>query len=246
MKPCLYAVLSLSASMGLSTIASGAVILQRNIFNHPDAAKDPPPYGLRLDNLYLQAPAVGSLAGGVGGVTTFSFDPADGGNMVMTVDLVGSTWSINLAGTAFGGVDTGTTAGFGAGLYSIDFTYSVNVSEVTGPNGGYQVTPNSQFNTGTITALSGPDVAAGTSWSFFDQTNANSNTFKVLRDGHRLGAFPSVAALNPLVGRGWVTYNSNGTNSTGTQDWLFIDIPAPSVTGVLALGGLVSLRRRRS
>lgn len=232
-----------TVGLGLSQPA-GAADITIDLLNHPDANQDPPPYGLRLDELFLQAPTAGSVTNPVGGVTTFSFDPADGASMVLTTTTVGPNIQINISGVAFGGVDTGVTYGFGAGFYSIDFTYTMNVTEVAGPDGGFNVSPNSAMNNGTITAQAGiPGVTAGTSWTLFDQSN---NSFDVLRDGHRLGAFPALLAQDPFVGRGWVTYNADGTNSTGTQDWLFT--PEPSSLVFLCIGGagLFARRRRRA
>lgn len=62
-------------------------------------------------------------------------------------------------------------------------------------------------------------------------------------DEHRLGGFPALAALDPYVGRGWVTYNSDGTNSSGTQDWIFT--PKPTSVVLMCIGG-VGLFARRS
>ncbi len=220
------------------------------ILNHPDAEQDPPPYGLRLDNLFQQTPSSGSLVGGVGGVTSFSFDPGDGSSMSMNVNDLGGDLEINISGVAKGGVDAGGTYGYGEGLFAIDFTYTMNVEGVVGPMGGWKVTPNNAANNGTITALAGnADIAAGTEWTIWDQVDGNNDSFLVVRDQHRLGSYPAVSALDPLVGRGWVTYSSIGQESSGTQDWLFIadtPIPEPASIMLLAAGcGAVALRRNR-
>lgn len=220
---------------------AGAADITLTLGNHPDANQNPPPYGLRLDDLFLQAVTAGSVTNAVGGVTSFSFDPADGANMVLTTTTVGPNVEINIAGTAFGGVDTGVTYGFGAGLYDIDFTYRVNVTEVAGPDGGFTVSPNSAMNNGTITAQAGiTDVAAGTTWTLYDQSD---NSFQLLADGHRLGSFPAILAQDPFVGRGWVTFNADGSNTSGTQDWLFI--PEPSCLALMCIGGIGFLSRQR-
>ncbi|MFQ5492262.1 MAG: PEP-CTERM sorting domain-containing protein [Phycisphaerae bacterium] len=217
------------------------------MIDHPDAAQDPPPYGLRLDDLFLQAPVLGNVPNPVGGVTSFSFDPTNGGDMTLSVITAGTALNINISGTAFGGVDTGTTYGFGAGLYAIDFTYTMNVTAVPGVDGGWVVSPNNAMNNGTITALAGvADIAEGTSWQLFDQVDSANDALVFLQDEHRLGGFPALAALDPWVGRGWVTYNSDGTNSSATQDWLFIAIPEPSSLGLLVMGAAALLRRKRA
>jgi|GEM_PF-434968 len=218
--------------------------------DHPDAARNPPPYGLRLDNVFLNAGLTSTTGKNVGGATTFSFShptsavfmdvtetPAMGGGM----DI-----SLHIHGTTYGGVDTGSATGFGEGNYFLDFTYSVNVAQL---GTGWQVTPQSPSNQGTLTAGTGiTDVAAGTVFNLFEQT-PTGNPFKFVQDGHRLGSFPAIDALNPWVGRGWLTFNSSGANATGTQDFLFIGKPIPLPASLtLAGAGLVAMatsRRRR-
>lgn len=240
-----YTAVLLTAVFGLFVPGSArAADITFPLFNHPDANADPPPYGLRLDDLFLHAPTAGSVSSPVGGPTTFSFDPADGASMTLTASMVGPDIHLNIAGTAYGGVDAGVTYGYGEGFYDIDFTYTMNVTEVAGPDGGYTVSPNSSMNTGTITAQAGiTNVTAGTFWTFYDQTDSLNNSFHFLADGHRLGSYPSILADDPYVGRGWVTFNSNGTNTSGTQDWLFIT-PEPSSLALICIGGFGLLSRR--
>ncbi|GJM26267.1 MAG: hypothetical protein DHS20C16_26820 [Phycisphaerae bacterium] len=220
------------------------------ILNHPDGDVNPPPYGLRMDELFTQTPSSGSIVGGVGGITTFSFAPGDGANMTMNVNDLGGDLEINISGVAKGGVDAGGSYGYGEGLFAIDFTYSMNVEGVPGPNGGWKVTPNNVANNGTITALAGnTDITAGTEWTFWDEVNGDNDSFLVVRDEHRLAGHPGILALDPLVGRGWVTYHSNGSGSSGTQDFLFIaDTPIPEPTSIMLLAagcGVLGLRRNR-
>lgn len=236
----------------LITVPTYAINFTTPILNHPDGNVSPPPYGLRLDDLFTQTPSSGSLPGGVGGITTFSFAPGDGANMNMEVSMSGSDLEINISGTAKGGVAVGGSYGYGEGLFAIDFTYTMNVEGVPGPMGGFKVTPNDVDNNGTITALAGnADITAGTEWSFWDEVNGDNDSFLVVRDQHRLAGHPGISALDPLVGRGWVTYNSTGQGSHGTQDWLFIadtPIPEPASFALLAMGCAVvgSRRGRRS
>jgi hypothetical protein len=168
---------------------------------------------------------------------------ADGASMALTASMVGPDIHINLSGTVFGGVDTGVTHGFGAGFYSVDFTYAMDVTEVAGPDVGFIVSPNSAMNNGTITAQAGiTDVGAGTSWTLYDQTDDANESFKVLADGHRLGSFPAILAQDPFVGRGWVTFNSDGTHASETQDWLFT--PEPTSLALMCIGGAALFARR--
>ncbi|MEM9066024.1 MAG: hypothetical protein AAGB51_11095 [Planctomycetota bacterium] len=240
-----HAILAAVSIAALSATSADAQIFSINLANHPDANQNPPPYGLRLDDLFLQTAEVGGLASGVGGVTTFSFDPADGGNVLLEVFDIGGNLEINISGTVYGGVDTGSAYGFGEGLYDLDFRYIVDVTEVLGADGGWVADPGSVASQGTITAQGNADVAAGTSWRFYQQLSGSLAPFSFLRDEHRLGGFPSVASLDPFVGRGWVTFDPAGADSSGTQDFIFLAIPTPGSLAVLAGAGLLATRRRR-
>ncbi len=74
--------------------------------------------------------------------------------------------------------------------------------------------------------------------------NDLSNAFHFLADGHRLDDFPALLAADPFVGRGWVTYDSDGTNVSGVQDWIFIS-PEPSSLALICIGGATLFARRR-
>ena len=93
--------------------------------NHPSGSAAPT-YGLRLDNLQDNDQDF-----------TFSIDHSDA-EIFLTYDDVANT--INIAGMAFGGLDTGS--GYDAdnsGLFEIDFTYQLGVTEVAN---GLIVTPD--------------------------------------------------------------------------------------------------------
>ena len=174
-------------------------------------------------------------------MTSFSFDAAIADltqtNMTLSIDTTAQT--ISISGSVFGGEDASTTYGFGAGWYNIDFSYSANVVQVSN---GWIVNSFDTNNSGTITSQGNADVAAGWTHTFFDQAVPS---FEFLTDDHRL-AGTGFEGQGRFVGRGWVTNNSDGSNTTGTQDWLFMTVPAPGVASLLGVAGLCAMRRRRS
>lgn len=220
--------------------------------DHPDAAQDPPPYGLRLDNVFSNAGLTSSTGQAVAGVTTFSFShPSSSMFLDVTETPLGGGGldiDIHIHGVAYGGVDTGGAYGFGEGIYTIDFSYTANVVKALD---GWFVSPQSVANLGTVTAGAGiTDVPAGTVFNIYEKT-PTGNPFRFEQDGHRLAGFPLIAATNPWVGRGWLTFNADGSDTVGTHDWLFIGqpIPLPSSLGLASAGALALLgvvRRRRS
>ncbi len=233
-------------ALGLATTALGAT--QRfALADHPDAAKDPPPYGLRLDNVFANAGLTSTTGQSVSGVTTFSFShPSSSMFLDVTETPLGGGGldiTIHIFGQAYGGVDTGGSYGFGEGLYTIDFTYSANVLKAAD---GWFVDPQSVQNQGSVVAGAGiTDVPAGTTFQFFEQT-PTGNPFRFESDGHRLGGFPTLLVEDPFVGRGWLTFNSDGSDAAGTQDWLFVGrpIPLPTPLGLACVGLGATLLRR--
>jgi hypothetical protein len=228
----------LGPNQGDSSASRSTLLFQQRLIDHPNGLETPPPYGLRMDNLFVADNTGAPLPGGEAGVTTFSFGHAMASMMVQVWDDTGNGLAdrIHIHGNAYGGRDTGTTYGVGEGLYAIDFTYNANVSTVPGPNGGWQTQAHAT-NTGSIEAVSGS--FAGQVWTFHDKADATGFSFNFLRDGHRIPGNNSAH-----VGEGWVQLD-NGV--MGVQDWLFVAIPLPSTTG-LALAGLLGLgcfRRRR-
>lgn len=219
--------------------------------DHPDANSAPPGYGLRLDGLFNGMAGAGTFA-----TTTFSFDTF--GDVTLTVNQVGSNYNISIAGTVFGGVDTGVGYGFGAGSYTLAFDYTVNVDPMG--TGWFVSSPSDGANNGTLTAGAGiAGIAAGTVFNFYE-SNSMANPFKFLQDDHRLSTAAGGSANYPQagqdlwVGRGWMTFNPDGSpmsgaGGTGFQDWLFtgtiVPLPTPVSLAGAGLLGLVGMRRRR-
>jgi hypothetical protein len=202
--------------------------------DHPDGNVNPPPYGLRFDDLF-------TTVGGTGGITSFSMDTFGDSTLTVTDDGVGGL-TIDIVGTLFGGVDTGVTYGFGAGAYALDFSYAMNVS----PDGtGWVVDPADPLNSGTLTVLAGnTDLTTGTVFTFFGEVTEGGPIFIFLNDGHRLGGHPEWDPETTWVGRGW--HNTDPAVG-GTHDFLFVGelIPAPGSALLLVGGGLFAGARRR-
>ncbi len=245
------------AFVGWSAPASAASVRQFELFDHPDGNENPPPYGLRFDDILAGS-------GGDGGVTTFSFDTFADTILTVTDDMMGSI-TINISGNLFGGEKD---SGFGVGQWALDFNYTMNVA----PDGtGWIVTDNDSDNNGTLTKVGDEGgVDDGTSFEFRDKSEMGGDTsFRFLQDGHRLDDFPDMADMDPWVGRGWFKSlwyydgddddddDSRGWKKTkGAHDFLFLGkeidgdpgdpIPLPSAAGLGLVGlGVVVSRRRR-
>ena len=235
-----------AAIVGVSACASADTIYKARLGDHPDATQNPPPYGLRLDNLFLDSGASGAR----GGVTTFSMSAGSG--VHLTVDRTGSTLTINISGEVIGGEENGSggPGGFGTGSYQLDFTYT---SGVIAFNGGWLVIPTpTSSGFGSLTAnFTGTGITAGDEF-FFGQDGFQGGAaaggyplaaFAFMPDGYRLGGGTDE------VGRGWLANmdaNGNIIGGNGTQDFLFTVIPLPTTSGLALAGlGLIALRRRR-
>lgn len=231
---------SLAALIAAAVCAVPALagsVTRYRLFDHPDGAQNPPPYGIRLDGLFDGT-----------STTTFSFDTAEG--VIMTVidnSDMGGGITINIAGVVYGGIDIGSEADpnhAGTGSYALDFTYSLNVvAEGT----GYVVNPPAVGNGGTLNALNINGEEANFQFNIFEELGTG-NPFKFLQDEHRLTGFPE-AGQDFWVGRGWLSF-ANGQPTAGTQDFLFlatmIPLPTPWAMAGVGMLGLAASRRRRN
>jgi len=212
---------ALIAGTAMSASAGSTVVGQYLLDDHHDGNQNPPPYGLRLDNLIET------------GVFTMSLGFYS--DTILTVYDDGGNLSINISGTLNGGLIDGVGGYISSDDYLVDFTYAVNVSDV---GNGWEVNGFDAGNTGTVTNMSTNAVT-----TLYGMPNIDGLNFAFLADGHRIGNDNST-----WVGRGWLTGESDGSNPlAGDRDWLFTatEIPAPGSMALLGLGGLVAGRRRR-
>lgn len=222
------------AIMFSSSFASGAAIVPGNyrLHNHPDGSANPPPYGMRLDELY-------DVSGG-NDIFTLDFDHASS-NMFLHYD--GAT-TITIVGVAYGGIDGGAAYlnDNHLGMYSVNFVYDFGVGLAGGDDDLIVIPGADAKNFGTITPLDAGHPDVGVPVDLFD-----------VRDGNysfRLGDEDNDAGHRGFAGiSGWGWFGFNGENHPGTaDDFLFTAelIPEPASAMLLLVGlGAVATRRRR-
>lgn len=217
----LVAVAALAGSANAALVLPGTYELS----NHPDGSATPPPYGLRLDELYNATSSHD--------IFTFNFDaPQSSVFMVITAN------SIRITGQALGGRDTGGAHANDAylGVYTFDFLYSTGVQPAAGDD-DLIVNAANRANSGTIVTPLGDTIAlvdersGGFSFRFGDEDNDA---------GHR--------GFAGLSGWGWLTHGGSGATHVAASDWLFtaelVEIPTPGALALTGLAGLAMLRRR--
>ena len=222
---------SILALLLIPLTASAVSIGTYTLGNHPNAAQNPPPYGMRLDGLLGH------------NIYTFDFEHASS-NMQLTYD--GS--NVHIFGTAFGGSDTGT--GYAPGstaTWNLDFTYSTGVTQPGGEGGLNDIVVDDSnghhANFGTVNSGLG---------NFDLRSHGNGSETFTLGDedgsGHR-----SFAGIS---GWGWLDFSTDGGTTwdggkaaNDTADFIFTaaPVPVPAAVWLFASGllGLVGFARKR-
>lgn len=202
------------------------------LHNHPDGDANPPPYGMRLDELY-------NVSGG-NDIFTLNFDHPQS-NLTLVFDGVST---ITITGVAFGGLDGG-----GAyvndnhlGLYQLDFVYNIGVGLAAGDDDLIVIPGANMQNFGSITALNPANPTFGVAKTLFDVRDGNYSFRFGDEDndaGHR--------GYAGISGWGWVGFNGNA-HPGSADDFLFTAelIPEPASAMLVLMGlGAVVIRRRR-
>ncbi len=205
------------------TILPGLYILN----NHPDAVIDPPPYGLRLDELYDVTP-------NANGVDHFTFDFDDPqSDMRLIYDDINQT--ITIFGQAYGGRDFGNSYvnDVYLGVYEINFVYDMNVGLVPGDDDIWSTGPN-HANTGTI------ETPLGDTFTLSD-VQATNYTFRFGDEDDDLGH----RGHNGISGWGWLAVDGERL-SRGQDDWIFTAkyVPEPSAIAFVGFGLVVMTAQR--
>ena len=210
----------------LNVAQQGATIASV-LFDHPDGAEVPPPYGLRLDGVewaVLEALSFDNSEVDDSATWTFSFEQ---GPASMTGIFDEGTDTFQILGTAYGGLDVGQAAGPGA--IAIDFTYfGVTAAELSGG-----LFAGFGSGSGTIEFLdSNTAIAVGTVVLLQSFANGDGLLFQFDDDNHRLNC-PGDQGCDSPVGAGWLqitgaresreddSFLLNPPHRVNSQDWLF-------------------------
>ncbi|MEQ9105738.1 MAG: SdrD B-like domain-containing protein [Rhodothermales bacterium] len=176
------------------------------LINHPVHGQAPPPYGLRLDQLYAGT-----------GPITFNFDHPQS-DMRMRIENGGST--VTLFGTAWGGIDTGA-AYSQDGLWEIYMQYDGTVAPAGGDD---DLLVTVETDNGTITPLyTTAYFNAGDPFALTGKSDGNY-TFRLGNEDDDLG-FRSTPGVS---GWGWLSHDGPGDMGYySASDWGFMATPAP-------------------
>lgn len=216
-----------SASAGTAHAATFSF----EVLDHPDGNAAPPTYAFRLDNSF-----------GISGVHTFTAieeaTPFDG--LSLTLDLDGMNSTVTIAGEVLSNED--------GMVYDLFFEYTAGVSAVTAD--GFVIT-GTAGHSGYI--QKDDDLSTR-----IDLTSKTKNMYG-FSDLALFFGRPGRLDLNQYAGdgfteddfsvEGWVMGDDG---NSGTRDFLFVarqtgggDLPTPGAGALVALAGLVGLRRRR-
>ena len=211
----------------LSAAEVHAAIIVEGLYqlhNHPDGNQASPFYGLRLDELFQVTPGHD--------VFTFDFDHRDA-----AVFLEYSGETIHIFGTAFGGLDDGSSYDpMYSSLVEFDFVYS-NVAAAIGDDDLWVTGGADGDNTGTLTWLRTGEIIP-----LWDKNSADNFAFRFGDgsddNGHR--------DFSGLSGWGWLTHTTFGQH-VSSSDWIFTaeHLPAPPALVVLGFGLFLGRQRRR-
>ena len=200
----------LAACLPLSAQATPLLDGTYRLGNHPDGAAAEPFYGLRLDGLF---------DGDASTIVTFSFDPADGADVQMTIDGA----EIHIYGVVFGGEIANQAYVGGGNSFKLDFRYTDAV--VAG------MSHKANTGTGTLTEM------GGDAYDLVAYAGNHDDAFS-LAMGHR--------GVDGFSGFGWLIHGG-AQGHLKASDWLFTVVPEPQAFGLMALGltGLFWAGRRR-
>lgn len=211
----------------LAGAAQGAMIVPGTyeLSNHPDGSSNPPPYGLRLDELYNET----------SGHDIFTFD-FDHPSSSVFMDVTATT--IHIYGSARGGRDIGAAHAMDSylGMYTFDFVFSTGVQSVPGDDDVWVDTAN-YANTGTIMTPLGDTI------DMHDYRGSNPFSFRLGDEdndaGHR--------GFAGISGWGWINHGPDKTVHFPASDWLFTAtlVPTPGAGAMALVGGAMMMRRRR-
>ncbi len=227
-----YLLVVVAMALCLPSISLGSIYTYQ-VSDHPDGNQGPPPYGLRLDNIFAND--------GYGGVTTFSFDS---GSVLAEVDTDLNT--MRIFGSMFGGIDSGNNYSSEVEI-QLDYTYTgLNLTNYDGTSPQLSVN-HANAGSGTVEVIQEVSNASGllgNQYGFSSKQNNSGVAFRFKDTVHR--------GFDGINGWGWHMLDSG---NSGTQDFLFtaelirVDgfavVPEPGSVLIWSLVGVAMFNRTR-